>query len=164
MRRRPERAAPLNPWRERQPARRGRIGIVGKGQPSAGAYSEASLPFTLPHGGSTRYDRHDFAFASQPLLTVLDVLSSTPARAFSRPPPGLRLALTALSGTLPCHVARNKGFHTTRSRGTSRCAGHSGRAGACGLRRCRNRRSCRRIRVPGPSAVPSAGADSPCPR
>ena len=41
-----------------------------------------NLHFSPPDGRSTRYDRHDFAFPSQRLLAVLDVPSSTPARAF----------------------------------------------------------------------------------
>ena len=33
-----------------------------------------SLHFSPPDGQSTRYDRHDFAFPSQRLLAVLNVL------------------------------------------------------------------------------------------
>ena len=67
-----------------------------------------NLHFLPPDGRSTRYDRHDFAFPSQRLLAVLDVLFKyTCARLF--PPPGSRLVLTALSRTSPRHVVRNTG-------------------------------------------------------
>ncbi|MCY4588631.1 MAG: hypothetical protein OXB98_21615, partial [Bryobacterales bacterium] len=45
-----------------------------------------NLHFSPPDDRSTRYDRHNFAFPSQRLLAVLDVRSSTPARAKRRAP------------------------------------------------------------------------------
>ncbi|MDE0165683.1 MAG: hypothetical protein OXL36_11370, partial [Bryobacterales bacterium] len=64
-----------------------------------------NLPFSPPDGRSTRYDRHDFAFPSQRLLAVLNVLFKYAcARLF--PPPGSRLVLTAFSGTSPRRVVK----------------------------------------------------------
>ncbi|MYA79934.1 MAG: hypothetical protein F4X39_05335 [Acidobacteriia bacterium] len=51
----------------------------------------SSLHFSAPDGRTTRYEHQDFAFPSQRLLAVLDVLFEYACtRLF--PPPGLRLA------------------------------------------------------------------------